>query len=578
MNNKTALRISSLVGGLVVVGTLIAPACRRTPWDSQGVPTATFAPIVTRPPTTTPLPAAPPPTVKPSPTMTASPTASPMAAPSPTAGPSPTAAVALDPNTFFVAVDGDDAHPGTFAQPWATLNHAAEVLQAGQTVYLREGVYLLKKQVRLRNAGQEGAWITIAAYPGEQAVLDAVEVKIGPPENYPHDQGTLNIQGVSYIRVIGLSLRNSHQAGIMVRDSHHVEIVNNRTDTTFSPGIAAWDSNADSRGTEHIKILGNTVTNANTWDMLPEGYKKEGEPPHEAISIAGAQYFEVAYNFIYDTDKEGIDVKEVSKHGTVHHNYVRGADRQGLYIDAWFGAIEDIEVYANVVHGCRMSGMILSVENGQSVSNVHIHHNLFYNNLGTGFFFSRWGDGPRSDIRIHHNVIYHNGIGAPGPGARYYWMTGGLYLFSNNLEGIDIRNNIIAENAAFQVGYSDHWLKIDPDIEKAFAQKRIGVDYNLIYQTEKVTYPLYLGWGPDMYANAWGFTGTHAVEAAPLFVDPAKGNFTLREGSPAIDAGDPDPVYNDPDGSRADLGALPAGAPPDLWWQHDFPPAIAPLD
>ena len=63
-------------------------------------------------------------------------------------------------------------------------------------------------------------------------------------------------------------------------------LYNNLTDTTFSPGITAWETNPDSDRTHHIKIIGNTITNANTWDMLPNGYRQEGEPPHEAISIA----------------------------------------------------------------------------------------------------------------------------------------------------------------------------------------------------------------------------------------------------------------------------------------------------
>lgn len=543
MNDRPVLRISGFVGVLIAAGVL-ACACRRTLHSATAAAASA------------------------TPSLTLSATVMPTATPSPTVTPTGTPAVSLDADTFFVAPDGDDANPGTYDRPWATLNHAAETLQAGQTVYVRGGVYALERQVRFKNAGREGAWITYAAYPGEAPVFDAQAVQIGSPQNYPHDKGTLNIESVAYTRVIGLSVRNSHQMGITVRDSHHVEIVNNRIDTTFGPGIGVWDSNADGQGTEYIAVLGNTVTNANTWDMLPEGYKREGEPPHEAISIAGAQHFEVAYNYIYDTDKEGIDVKEVSKHGTVHHNYVRGADRQGLYIDAWFGAIEDIEVYENVVHRCRMSGMILSVENGKSVSNVRIHHNLFFDNLGTGFFFSRWGDGPRTDIQIYNNTIYHNGIGAPGMGARYYWMTGGLYLFSSNLEGIDIRHNIIAENAAFQIGYSDHWLEIDPDIEQAFAQKRIVIDHNLIYQTEQVQYPLYLGWEPDMYANVWSYTGTNALEAAPLFVDPLKGDFRLHPDSPAIGV-------VDPEGQPVDLGALPADTPAEFWWLNDFPPLIS---
>ncbi|HID10800.1 MAG TPA: T9SS type A sorting domain-containing protein [Candidatus Latescibacteria bacterium] len=48
--------------------------------------------------------------------------------------------------------------------------------------------------------------------------------------------------------------------------------------------------------------------------------------------------------------------------------------------------------------------------------------------------------------------------------------------------------------------------------------------------------------------------GEGNLRADPLFVDPGVGDFRLKEGSPCVDAGDPDPKYNDPDGSRNDMG------------------------
>ena len=45
------------------------------------------------------------------------------------------------------------------------------------------------------------------------------------------------------------------------------------------------------------------------------------------------------------------------------------------------------------------------------------------------------------------------------------------------------------------------------------------------------------------------------ISADPLFIDPEQGNLHLRSDSPCIDAGNPDRIYNDPDGSRNDMGA-----------------------
>jgi len=52
-----------------------------------------------------------------------------------------------------------------------------------------------------------------------------------------------------------------------------------------------------------------------------------------------------------------------------------------------------------------------------------------------------------------------------------------------------------------------------------------------------------------------GCTGTGNINAWPAFVDTAQGDYRLQWGSPCIDSGDPNPIYNDPDGTRADMGA-----------------------
>ena len=50
--------------------------------------------------------------------------------------------------------------------------------------------------------------------------------------------------------------------------------------------------------------------------------------------------------------------------------------------------------------------------------------------------------------------------------------------------------------------------------------------------------------------------GPSSETSDPLFADVAGDDFHLQPGSPCIDAGDPDPQYNDTDGSRNDIGAF----------------------
>lgn len=66
---------------------------------------------------------------------------------------------------------GDDAHPGSEAAPWQSINFALGELAPGDTLYLRGGVYY--ENVRVSIAGAANQPITIRSYPGEQAVIDA---------------------------------------------------------------------------------------------------------------------------------------------------------------------------------------------------------------------------------------------------------------------------------------------------------------------------------------------------------------------------------------------------------------------
>lgn len=93
---------------------------------------------------------------------------------------------------FVDAAAGDDAHPGSEAEPWRTINHALDQLSPGDTLYLREGTYF--EELRVSLVGRPGAPITIRSYPGEVATLDGsmrefVESPADAWEPYTGDDG-----------------------------------------------------------------------------------------------------------------------------------------------------------------------------------------------------------------------------------------------------------------------------------------------------------------------------------------------------------------------------------------------------
>ena len=466
-------------------------------------------------------------------------------------------------SNYFVAVDGSDEGPGTAGRPWATINHAAEKVVAGDTVVVRGGRYVLTTQIRPRNSGRSDAWITYIGYPGEKPILDArmVQYPSMPPTGL--DNGAFQIEGVSFLRVANMTIINSHDAGFTIRDGSNIDLINNSTKGTFSSGIAVWDTNHQGKETKHIRVIGNSIMKATTWDLAPDNVVKQGEPPHEAVSIAGAVDFEVAYNHVYDCDKEGIDIKETSKRGRVHHNFVHNVDRQGIYVDAWFGELSDIEIFSNVICDCRGAGLVISVENGKLVERVNIHNNLIFNNKGSGVYFSRWtADGPRRNIQIANNTIYHNGYGPPSAGQKYYWMTGGLYLYSTNLRDISIKNNIFSANRGFQVGYSELFVKDKRSWRVVASEQNIQILANLIDGRNSVGAPIRSGGHPSDRVKIYAVNGERPIFDHALFKDPLRQDFSLRlDSSLAV--------------GNINVGAYAPGQLSELWWKRNFPPPPA---
>ena len=365
---------------------------------------------------------------------------------------------------LFVATDGRDANSGSIDKPLASIELALNKIQPGDTVFIRGGIYPLSEIIEISKNGQPDAWITVMNYDGEVPVFDAKNIRTYPGGSSAadfHNYGTFFISNASYIRIIGIRIKNSHGTGFMVRkpNTHNIQLIDCKSEKSYSSGMALWYADSCS-------ILNCEITGANDLDMRPEGVPLHHEAPHEALTVAGAQYFEVAGNQVHHCIKEGIDCKEISANGVVHDNIVHDNERQGLYADSWFGRLHDITFHHNIVYNCEW-GMAISAEGqGSSLDHVYIHHNTFYNNRGSGIFFSVWGhDALRKDVYVFNNTIYHNGDPMHWAGP-----TGGIDMKSSNLEDIFIFNNICAYNKAFEIATFD-----DPEKEglDQLAQKNI---------------------------------------------------------------------------------------------------------
>jgi hypothetical protein len=409
----------------------------------------------------------------------------------------------------------------------------------GDTVLIPGGVYKLNdKPIRATVSGKREAWIYIMPVRGDEVIIDAGNYLKRYTQGHLPLAGSVIFKGSRYIRLEDIAVRNSHDGGIIIQGpgTSHIEIVHCRSAGSYNSGIAIWY--ADS-----CKILHCEVTGANNKELKPEGVVFRGEAPHEAISLAGATHFEVAYNLVHDCYKEGIDCKEVSRDGVIHHNTIYNLPRQGLYTDCWFGHLGQVEFHHNTVYACEWGFAISGEGKNASMDSIYFHHNLLYNNRASGIYIGIWGfDEERRNIFIYNNTINHNG--SPG-----HWsgLTGGIDIMSSHIRNVFIYNNIISNNYGYAIGM---WANRDAQ-DSALKNRNIRILHNLEWQVNKPGTEV----PKSMFKIMFPLEQASSLRSDPLFVNAAKGNFRLSESSPARTQGWPDA----PTGRSGFLGALDPG-------------------
>jgi len=376
----------------------------------------------------------------------------------------------LSAKEYFVSLNGFDSNAGSIADPFLTIVKASDVAGEGDTITLRGGNYELDQPFRPPYGGSSGKWIVYRSMPGEKAFLDGKKILTSNEGNKEIlfskvTQGIVQIEKVSWVKFENIGVLNSRAAGFIVRGPSKQIILDGCTaDRTYNSGIGIWY--ADS-----VKVLRCEITRANDSDYRNIELPKPGEAPHEAISICGARFFEVAYNQVHHCYKEGIDCKEVSCHGIIHDNTVHDIPRQAYYVDAWFGLLEDVELYNNKAYSCAW-GFAISAEGKDSeVRNIRFHHNVICNMSAAGVLFGVWGgNNQRSDIHIYNNTIYK--CGSPR------WFSGGvgsIDILSKNFKDVYIYRNICDKGWDYEMGFSFQ----PEEVEAALVERNFHATDNL---------------------------------------------------------------------------------------------------
>lgn len=220
--------------------------------------------------------------------------------------------------------------------------------------------------------------------------------------------------------------------------------------------------------------------------------------------------------------------------------------------------------------------------------------NCRFTGNGTGFNISSWGT---SYTTFNHCQFDGNGIGVALRGVYWYWLkthdnlfkrciftnnaTGLLIgqenaepynsnsyankvinsdFYNNSQSGILVRTNFSRTNDGSPAYYDALGQTISNNI--FLGNGAYGID-NALNKTLFASYNIAYQNGTAPALNVPFDSANFSLTTDPMLVNPASGDFSLRYGSPAIDAGNP--AYdNDPEkvGDHVDMGAVEASLNP----------------
>lgn len=221
-----------------------------------------------------------------------------------------------------------------------------------------------------------------------------------------------------------------------------------------------------------------------------------------------------------------------------------------------------------VVQNCEIQNCSYSFLGGGitcSNSNAKIRNNRIHDNSVTdsGAGIGITGN-PTDRLEITGNEIYENETGTHGPGIACLngsniliafnvlyenlgssQNSGAVYIWGNNAQ---ILNNTIVNNSR-----GINMVPTSGPLCHIYNNIVVG---NQIYGISPGTTAI-VDYNDDWNNGSNGTAGPNGFSSDPQFLNLAERDFHLNPTSPCINAGHPDLVYNDPDGTRNDLGAHP---------------------
>ncbi len=355
--------------------------------------------------------------------------------------------VTISKKIYYVATNGSDSNSGTNTKPWKTISYAVSKMVAGDTTYVRGGLYK-EKLIRFNKSGTATAPIKLLNAPGESPVIDfGVNAINRLVHRFEIDATGPTTIPIGWITIEGFKIGYGYE-GIKFISAHNITIRRNWIHNSIGQGILGTGKN--------ILIDRNVIRNAGN-SHLDHG-----------MYLTGSNYV-ITNNLVYGSSSHGIQVAGYLWEGSVHYK-----PKKGTVPDRSYAGASNFLIANNTL---AYNGSAAIVIWQAEAMNNRVVNNIFYENgvlskSGTsganGINFLNSGKGNKID----NNLFYASGAG-------------GTRMITNGVEGVhytQTRNitanpNFVSAGATLS-GVPNFRLKAgSPAIDKGLSLSQVTLDH-----------------------------------------------------------------------------------------------------
>jgi parallel beta-helix repeat protein len=347
--------------------------------------------------------------------------------------------------TYYVSETGSNSYNGLSPQTaFATLQHAADIVSAGDSVLVLTGNYV-------------GFDVRENANQNSPIVFKAIENNVVIDERNSATPDGINIENASWIVIDGFEVKDQPRAGIRAAVSDFITIRNNYCHNNYRWGIFTGF-------TDDLTIESNTCS--------------------------------------FSEDEHGIYVSNSSDRPIIRNNHSFNNNGCGIHMNGDIsqggdGIISNAIVEGNIIHDNGYGGG--SAINMDGVQDSEIFNNLIYNNHATGIAMYQIDGGDASK----NNKVYNNTVIQPSDGRwcmisvdgstgntlynniliNHHSFRGSIALDAASMNGFVSDYNILVNRLSDDDGNSNmtlsQWQTMGYDLHSMIAdpESQIFVDY-----------------------------------------------------------------------------------------------------